>query len=74
MAKREPGRSWEALEGELAAIGVHPHCWPLPLSVVAVREAEKNPVAQPIPAVPVAKRGAEGEGGVSLFGGVATLG
>ena len=64
-AKREPGRSWEALDGELAAIGVHPHCWPLPLALVAVREAEKNPVPQPIPAMPTVKRGA-GEGEPSV--------
>ncbi|KAI7842903.1 hypothetical protein COHA_003415 [Chlorella ohadii] len=58
-AKREPGRSWEAIEIELQAIGVHPHCWPLPLSQAAVREAEKNPIAQPIPQVgwlPAVKR------------------
>ncbi|KAL4443494.1 hypothetical protein ABPG75_011231 [Micractinium tetrahymenae] len=59
-AKREPGRSWEALEGELAAIGVHPQCWPLPLTLAAVREAEKNPIAQPIPQLPAVKRGGEG--------------
>lgn len=43
--------SWEAIEHELQNIGVHPHCWPLPLSQAAVREAEKNPIAQPIPQV-----------------------
>ncbi|EFN58193.1 hypothetical protein CHLNCDRAFT_142040 [Chlorella variabilis] len=60
-AKREPGRSWEALDSELQAIGVHPHCWPLPLSLMGVREAEKNPIPQPIPQLPTVKRGAEGE-------------
>jgi hypothetical protein len=60
-----PTRSWEALDGELAAIGVHPHCWPLPLTLVAVREAEKNPIAQPIPQMPTVKRSGEGEGSVS---------
>lgn len=59
-------RSWEALEGELAAIGVHPQCWPLPLTLAAVREAEKNPIAQPIPQLPAIKRGTgEGEPAVS---------
>ncbi|KAI3428065.1 hypothetical protein D9Q98_006449 [Chlorella vulgaris] len=58
-AKREPGRSWEALDSELNAIGVHPHCWPLPLNKLLVREAEKNPVPQAIPAVPALKRGNE---------------
>lgn len=60
-----PIRSWEALESELAAIGVHPHCWPLPLTLLAVREAEKNPIAQPVPQLPAMKRGGEGEGSVS---------
>jgi hypothetical protein len=41
---------------------VHPHCWPLPLTLVAVREAEKNPIAQPIPQMPTVKRSGEGEG------------
>lgn len=60
-AKREPGRSWEALDSELANIGVHPHAWPLPLTSAGVRDAEKNPIAQPIPQLPAIKRGA-GEG------------
>ena len=58
-------RSWEALDSELQAIGVHPHCWPLPLSLMGVREAEKNPIPQPIPQLPTVKRGAEGEAVVS---------
>ena len=45
-AKREPGRSWEALESELTALGVHPSSWPLPLTAEAVREAQKNPEPQ----------------------------
>lgn len=64
-----PACSWEALEGELAAIGVHPQCWPLPLTLAAVREAEKNPIAQPIPQMPAVKRGTgEGESVVSWAG------
>ena len=61
-----PLRSWEALDGELAAIGVHPHCWPLPLTLLSVREAEKNPIAQPIPQMPAVKRGSGGDGGESV--------
>jgi hypothetical protein len=64
VAKREPGRSWEALEGELHALGVHPSAWPLPLTLAGVREAEKNPVPLPIPALPAVKRG-DGEGGAA---------
>jgi hypothetical protein len=58
-------RSWEALDGELQAIGVHPHCWPLPLTLAAVRDAEKNPLPQPIPAMPAIKRSGDGEAAVS---------
>lgn len=62
-------RSWEALEGELAVIGVHPSAWPLPLTLSGVREAEKNPLPQPIPALPAVKRGSgEGESAVSAAG------
>ncbi|KAK2079148.1 hypothetical protein QBZ16_002839 [Prototheca wickerhamii] len=45
VAKREPGRSWEALESELAALGAHPNCWPLPLTLEGVRAAEADPRA-----------------------------
>lgn len=60
VAKREPGRSWEALEMEMHVLGVHPSAWPLPLTLAGVQEAEKNPVALPIPPLPAIKRG-EGE-------------
>jgi hypothetical protein len=59
-AKREPGRSWEALEGEMHAMGVHPAAWPLPLSLTGVAAAEKNPVPQPVPAGPAAGPGGGG--------------
>ncbi|GAB4818490.1 hypothetical protein N2152v2_005536 [Parachlorella kessleri] len=75
-AKREPGRSWEALEAEMAALGVHPSAWPLPLSLEGVQAAEKNPVPQPVPQIvikraidetgaPVSKR-QKGAGAVAL--------
>lgn len=65
-----PACSWEALEGELAAIGVHPQCWPLPLTLAAVREAEKNPIAQPIPQLPAVKRGVGDGESVVRHGGI----
>jgi len=64
VARREPGRSWEALECELDAIGVHPSCWPLPLSLATIRKAEEKPIPIEVPKVPAVKRlSAAGEDG-----------
>lgn len=60
VAKREPGRSWEALEPELAALGVHPNCWPLPLTLEGVRTAEENPVPLPVPQLPAPRKSSMG--------------
>lgn len=60
-AKREPGRSWEALEVEMNALGVHPNSWPLPLTLEGVQAAEKNPVPQPVPQI-VVKRATDESG------------
>lgn len=49
VVKREPGRSWEIVDSELGEVGVHPNCWPLPLTREGVRNAEENPYPQPIP-------------------------
>lgn len=57
-AKREPGRSWEAVETELRSLGLHPHCWPLPLSKHTIMESQQNPIPQPIPKVSGGKRSA----------------
>ena len=70
VAKREPGRSWESIEAELHALGVHPSCWTLPLTLSGVQEAEKKPVPIEVPVVPTAKRGsAQEEGGAAGAGG-----
>ncbi|DBA99084.1 TPA: hypothetical protein ACH3X1_014218 [Trebouxia sp. C0004] len=53
-AKREPGRSWEALESELNKLGLYPSTWPLPLSRQGLISAAQNPVHQPVPTGPVA--------------------
>ncbi|RMZ57724.1 hypothetical protein APUTEX25_000567, partial [Auxenochlorella protothecoides] len=64
VAKREPGRSWEAIEPELHALGVHPNAWPLPLSLEGVQAAEADPVPQPVPLLPPVRRASEdGAGG-----------
>jgi hypothetical protein len=56
VARREPGRSWEALESELNALGVHPNAWPLPLTLAGIREAEKKPIPIDVPKVAPARR------------------
>lgn len=38
-AKREPGRSWEAMDSELARLGLLPSTWPLPLSKDSISSA-----------------------------------
>jgi hypothetical protein len=64
VARREPGRSWEALESELDNIGVHPSCWPLPLTLAKIRKAEEKPVPIEVPKAPTVKRSsAAGEDG-----------
>ncbi|KAL0054150.1 hypothetical protein WJX82_004523 [Trebouxia sp. C0006] len=52
-AKREPGRSWEALDSELNKLGLYPNTWPLPLSRQGLISAAQNPVHQPVPTGPV---------------------
>ncbi|KAG7672848.1 hypothetical protein Ndes2526B_g08322 [Nannochloris sp. 'desiccata'] len=74
VARREPGRSWEALESELHNIGVHPSCWPLPLTLAKIRKAEEKPVPIDIPKVPAVKRSSAagedgGAGGATTTGG-----
>lgn len=59
VARREPGRSWEALEDELHNLGVHPSCWPLPLTLAGIHEAEKKPIPMPVPSMPN-RRGGDG--------------
>ncbi|KAK9820348.1 hypothetical protein WJX72_009310 [[Myrmecia] bisecta] len=48
-AKREPGRSWEAIESELNKLGIFPATWPLPLSKEGLGQAAECPVPQPVP-------------------------
>ncbi|CAK0749175.1 hypothetical protein CVIRNUC_001890 [Coccomyxa viridis] len=56
-AKREPGRSWEAITSEIRRLSLNPMSWPLPLSREGLRQAAQNPVSQPMPSA--AKRAAE---------------
>lgn len=52
-AKREPGRSWEALESELNKLGLFPQTWPLPLTRQGLMEAAQNPIPQAVPTGPI---------------------
>jgi len=45
-ARRDPGRSWEAVPSELAALGLHPRTWPLPLTAAGLAAAAAHPVDQ----------------------------
>lgn len=74
VAKREPGRSWEAIESELTALGAYPHCWPLPLTKNGVLSAQMNPVPLPIPSVPKKSGGGSGGGGGGGSGGSGLVG
>ncbi|KAK9909115.1 hypothetical protein WJX75_007371 [Coccomyxa subellipsoidea] len=56
-AKREPGRSWEAIGSELRRLGIHSSVWPLPLTREGLRKAAKDPIPQPMPSA--GKRPAE---------------
>ncbi|KAK9842895.1 hypothetical protein WJX74_004055 [Apatococcus lobatus] len=47
-AKREPGRSWEALDSELAKLGLYPASWTLPLN----REGLGPAPEAPLPSLP----------------------
>jgi len=40
-ARRLPGRSWEAVDEELARLGLHPHVWPMPLTKSGIQAAIK---------------------------------
>eukprot|EP00884_Botryococcus_braunii_P013755 jgi/Botrbrau1/22380/Bobra.0002s0057.1 len=44
-AKREPGRSWEAIESELHKLGVYPATWPLPLTLEGLKNTQLAPSA-----------------------------
>ncbi|CAL8461761.1 g1292 [Coccomyxa elongata] len=48
-AKREPGRSWEAIGSELRRLGIHSSTWPLPLTREGLRKAATDPIPQPMP-------------------------
>ncbi|KAK9797754.1 hypothetical protein WJX73_006847 [Symbiochloris irregularis] len=72
-AKREPGRSWEAIERELHKLGVRSETWILPLTRAGMAQArsqhlELSPSAEPddqerlaLPAKRKAPMGSEGE-------------
>ena len=45
-ARRDPGRSWEAVPSALARLGLHPRTWPLPLTEVGLAAARDHPIDQ----------------------------
>ena len=56
VARREPGRSWEARKDELRKLDLFPECWPIPLTKKGVVEAQKLRKPQPVPSGPVFSR------------------
>ena len=45
-ARRDPGRSWEAVPSALARLGLHPRTWPLPLTEAGLAAAREHPIDQ----------------------------
>ncbi|KAK9846401.1 hypothetical protein WJX81_003049 [Elliptochloris bilobata] len=55
-AKREPGRSWEAIESELTKLGLMTANWPLPLTQAGLEAAQRAPASHTPKAAPPSKR------------------